>query len=81
MVTEFKSNPAVKRAWDALGGSVKFAERLGVSQSAVSMWHTGLRRVPLQACIDIEKLTNGLVTCEDLRPDVDWAYLRKTSNR
>jgi DNA-binding transcriptional regulator YdaS (Cro superfamily) len=26
--------------------------------------------------IEIEKATNGLVTCEELRPDVDWAYVR-----
>ena len=29
--------------------------------------------------VDIERESNGAVRCEDLRPDVDWAYLRGTS--
>lgn len=28
--------------------------------------------------IAIERESGGLVTCERLRPDVDWAYLRGT---
>lgn len=30
-------------------------------------------------CIPIERESKGAVTCEDLRPDADWAYLRATS--
>ena len=26
--------------------------------------------------VDIERESNGAVRCEDLRPDVEWAYLR-----
>jgi len=29
-------------------------------------------------CINIDRESEGTVTCEDLRPDVDWAYLRGT---
>lgn len=29
-------------------------------------------------CIAIERESAGAVRCEDLRPDVDWAYLRAT---
>ncbi|HEY4530940.1 MAG TPA: YdaS family helix-turn-helix protein [Luteimonas sp.] len=29
-------------------------------------------------CIAIERESKGAVRCEDLRPDVDWSYLRKT---
>ena len=31
-------------------------------------------------CVDIERATNGLVTCEELRPDLtaQWQYLRNT---
>lgn len=32
-------------------------------------------------CIRIERESRRKVTCEDLRPDVDWAYLRGTSKR
>lgn len=27
-------------------------------------------------CINIDRESRGAVTCEDLRQDVDWAYLR-----
>ncbi|WP_277949020.1 YdaS family helix-turn-helix protein [Proteus mirabilis] len=26
----------------------------------------------------MEKVTSGVVRCEELRPDVDWSYLRGT---
>lgn len=29
-------------------------------------------------CINFERESAGAVRCEDLRPDVDWAYLRGT---
>jgi hypothetical protein len=29
--------------------------------------------------IAIDRETGGVVRCEELRPDVDWAYLRGTS--
>jgi DNA-binding transcriptional regulator YdaS (Cro superfamily) len=50
----------------------------GVSQVIISQWKTGARRVPADRCPAIERATNGAVRCEDLRPDVDWAYLRAT---
>jgi DNA-binding transcriptional regulator YdaS (Cro superfamily) len=28
--------------------------------------------------IALERETKGAIRCEDLRPDVDWAYLRST---
>ena len=29
-------------------------------------------------CISLDRESAGAVRCEDLRPDVDWAYLRST---
>lgn len=55
-----------------------FARGLGVSQVQLSQWRTGARQVPAEHCPKIEKATGGTVTCEILRPDVDWAYLRGT---
>lgn len=57
---------------------VEFANKLGVTQSTVGFW---LHNKPptIERAIQIEKLTNGAVRCEDLRPDVDWAYLRGTN--
>lgn len=31
-------------------------------------------------CINIERESNGSVKCEELRPDVDWGYLRGTNS-
>ena len=56
----------------------EFARRLGVSSVVVSQWKTGKRPVPVGRCPSIEALTDGLVLCEELRPDIDWAVLRKS---
>lgn len=31
-------------------------------------------------CINIDRESRAAVRCEDLRPDVDWAYLRGTAS-
>lgn len=54
---------------------MEFARQLGVSQGTVGFW---IHNKPptIERAVEIEKLTGGLVRCEDLRPDVDWVYLR-----
>ena len=32
-------------------------------------------------CINIERESKRAVSCEDLRPEVDWAYLRASKKR
>lgn len=60
-------------------GSMKaLADRLGITKGAVHQWSLPGRQVPAEHCPRIERLTLGAVTCEQLRPDVDWAYLRGT---
>ncbi len=54
------------------------ARALGVRQVMVSQWRRGIKQVPAERCPAIERATGGAVRCEDLRPDVDWAYLRAT---
>jgi DNA-binding transcriptional regulator YdaS (Cro superfamily) len=41
----------------------------------------GLRQAGEALAISIEKASGGAVTCEELRPDVDWAYLRGTAKQ
>lgn len=36
------------------------------------------QRLGADLCIAIERESGGVVRCEELRPDVDWAYLRAT---
>ncbi|MBA3034835.1 MAG: helix-turn-helix domain-containing protein [Gammaproteobacteria bacterium] len=68
---------AIKKACDAVGSQKCLASMLGVTSGAVSQWEVG--KVPIERCIEIEKATSGAVRCEELRPDVDWAYLRATN--
>lgn len=57
------------------------AESLGVTVTQVHHWAHGDRPVPASRCPDIELATNSMVTCEELRPDVNWPYLRGTKKK
>lgn len=57
------------------------AHALGINPTLISQWNTGKRPIPAARCPAIEKATGGLVTCEELRPDVDWGYLRGTAKQ
>lgn len=61
------------------GTSAKLARTIGVNQVMIGQWRYGIKRVPAERCPALERATEGAVRCEDLRPDVDWAYLRGTS--
>lgn len=69
-------NSHAYRAVEIAGGQHKLAEAIGCSQAAVSGACTGRKRFSARCCVEIERLTGGLVRCEDLRPDIDWAYIR-----
>lgn len=53
-----------------------FAKQLGVSQGLVYQWISGKRPVAAEKCPEIERITNGAVTCEELNDRVDWAFVR-----
>lgn len=38
----------------------------------------GYRRPGAALAISIERESSRSVTCEEMRPDIDWAYLRST---
>lgn len=57
---------------------IELARAVGAHPVVMSQWVGGVRRVPAEHCPAIERATNGAVRCEDLRSDVDWAYLRGT---
>lgn len=65
-------------AAEIVGGRPKLAQRIGVSASQLHQWITGMRPIPIPRCVAIEKVTNGAVRCETLRPDLakELAYLR-----
>lgn len=64
------------KALEIVGGPAKLAAILGVTVQAVCFWRDEERRLPADHCPTIERATRGAVRCEDLRQDVDWAYLR-----
>lgn len=55
-----------------------FSERSGIHQVTLSQYRTGERDVKAEHCPLIERLTDSKVTCEQMRPDVEWGYLRGT---
>lgn len=55
---------------------VDLARALGVTPGAVNQWVNGDVVVSEGRCIQIEAATNGMVRCEDLRPDVPWHVVR-----
>ena len=70
-------NP-IQTAIQKLGGPAKAAEVLDCSVQAVCFYRDGKRRFPAELCPVVERHLVGAVTCEELRPDVDWQYLRGT---
>ena len=69
---------ALKKAISIVGGQRKLAQICGVSQAAVSKWLNGISKIGEDKAILIEQALNGLVTCEDLRPDVNWSVVRRS---
>lgn len=54
-------------AAQSVGGREALAGALGVTVAALGNWKA--RGVPVQRCVAIERLTLGVVTRRDLRPD------------
>lgn len=57
------------------GRAAELARALRISPTLITQW-ASIRQVPAERCPAIERATGGQVSCEDLRPDVDWAVLR-----
>lgn len=66
----------LERAAKIIGSQALLAAKLGVTRGAVGQWKDGGRRVPAEHCPSIERLTSGMVRCEELRPDIEWSVLR-----
>lgn len=64
---------------DQRDGIKRFAERCGTSAGQLKQVAGGHRRAGESLAINIERESGGEVRCEDLRPDVDWSYIRGTS--
>ncbi|MDN6857254.1 YdaS family helix-turn-helix protein [Pseudomonas sp. CAN2814] len=62
----------------ALGGDElqAFAESCSTSVGQLKQVAYGHRRANAQLAIAIDRHTSGQVSCEAVRPDIDWQYLR-----
>ena len=58
-----------------------FAKGCGVTTGYLNLVAGGFRKAGESLCIAVDRRTRGVVSCEELRPDVDWAYLRGTAKR
>jgi len=54
------------------GRTADLARRINGHQQDCGKWASGERPVPLERCPDIERATNGQVTCEELSPLQPW---------
>jgi DNA-binding transcriptional regulator YdaS (Cro superfamily) len=71
---------ALHRAARVLGGQAAMAEVLGYrDRRGVWPYFNTTRDFPAEHCPTVERATREKgepVICEELRPDVDWAYVR-----
>lgn len=56
-----------------------FAKRCGTSLNYLRKAISTGQQLRESLVIDIERESGGEVRCEQLRPDVDWAYVRGTA--
>jgi DNA-binding transcriptional regulator YdaS (Cro superfamily) len=62
-------NEYIKKAIELAGSQQRLADKIGVTQRSVSTWLHD-RIIPINRAIQIERVTQGTVTREDLRPDI-----------
>lgn len=71
---------AISQAIQDAGGPAKVSRECGVSVQAVCFWRDGLRALPAEHCITLEKMNKGSIRCEQMLPEVDWAYMRASTS-
>ncbi|AKI27157.1 transcriptional regulator [Moraxella catarrhalis] len=70
---------ALQRAIHIVGSGSELARRIGLTAWAVNKWNP--HQVPKNRCLAIEKATDGQVTAEELRPDINWQYVRQNQDK
>ncbi len=59
----------------------EFAEKCGTSLGQLMQIYYGRRKCEINLAIQIHKNSNNAVTCDDLRPDVDFLFLRENAGK
>lgn len=68
---------AEKYGW---GFRVKLAKFLDVTPGMTSRWIKG-DKIPIERCLQIFVFTEGEVSLEELRPDIDWSFYKTVVNK
>lgn len=58
-------------------GLEALASRCGTSVGQLKQVAYGNRRASAGLAVSLDRETSGVIHCEVLRPDIDWAYLRQ----
>lgn len=58
------------------GRQAALCRDIGAFASDVTNWVKGNRPVPEARCADIERVSGGQVTVEELRPDIAWVRIK-----
>ena len=69
---------AFEKAIKIAGSKAALARSLGITPWALSKWN--FNKIPEDRCLSIEELTHQEVKAEQLRPDINWAFVRSTKN-
>ena len=59
------------------GASYQLAKKLNIQPTNVYLWAKNKANISAVRCVQIELLTDGAVTCEELNPNFDWDSLWK----
>lgn len=59
------------------GTSYRLAKKLKIQPTNIYMWANRNVNISPARCVQIELLTDGAVTCEELNPNFDWNGLWK----
>ena len=69
---------AFEKAIQIAGSKAALARGLGITPWALSKWN--FNKIPEERCLSIEEITKKEVKAEQLRPDINWAFVRSTKN-
>lgn len=58
---------------------IAFAKRCGTSVGYLRKAISAQQRIGESLAISIERESDGVVRCEQVRPDVDWKFIRGTA--
>lgn len=69
---------AFEKAIKIAGSKAALARGLGITPWALSKWN--FDKIPEERCLSIEEITQKEVKAEQLRPDINWVFVRSTKN-